>query len=70
MLEPQYEKDLSYKSANMEFIAESPTDIAFLLAEVERLKKQRDAYEKAANEWMNEYDKLKIKYEPEELIYD
>lgn len=29
-----------------------------------RLKNERDAYKKAAQEWMNDYDKLKNKYEP------
>ncbi len=33
-------------------------------------KKERLAYEKLANEWMQDYDKLKAKYEPSMLVID
>lgn len=34
-----------------------------------RLKAERDDYEKLAKSWMQDYDKLKAKYEPSVLVY-
>lgn len=34
----------------------------------EMLEAERDAYKKAAEDWMNDYDKLKEKYEPTVII--
>ena len=43
---------------------DSARELADARAEIERVKWQRDEYEKAANSWMHDFDRLKAKYEP------
>lgn len=33
-----------------------------------KLEKERDEFERLANEWMNEHEKLRSKYEPEVAV--
>lgn len=38
------------------------------LREFTDMEKERDAWKKIAKDWMNDHDKLKAKYEPDELV--
>ena len=40
-----------------------------LRAQLAKCNRERLDYEKLANEWMHDYDKLKEKYEPTEMIF-
>ena len=39
-----------------------------LCHEIRRIRLERAEYEKVANEWMQDYDRLKEKYEPDILV--
>lgn len=37
-------------------------------AQIHKLRRERDEYKRLAESWMNDYDKIKEKYEPTEAV--